>query len=119
MVINRIYAGYRSYDSNHCMDDEPVQFKETLHYWNGTVLYRKYYLFLFNSFAMILTGRIVAALGGGILTPLGQSIAMSIFPPEKRGTIMGMVGIAIGVAPAIGPTLSGWIIDNANWLIIF
>src|SRR5699024_2574987 len=75
--------------------------------------------FCANSFAMLLTGRIVSALGGGILTPLGQSIAMSIFPPEKRGTIMGMVGIAIGVAPAIGPTLSGWIIDNANWRMIF
>ena len=75
--------------------------------------------FCANSFAMLLTGRIVAALGGGILTPLGQSIAMSIFPPEKRGTVMGMVGIAIGVAPAIGPTLSGWIIDNANWRMIF
>ena len=41
--------------------------------------------FCANSFAMLLTGRIVSALGGGILTPLGQSIAMSIFPPEKRG----------------------------------
>lgn len=75
--------------------------------------------FAANSFPMLLTGRIVAALGGGILTPLGQSIAMSIFPPEKRGTIMGMVGLAIGVAPAIGPTLSGWIIDRFNWRMIF
>lgn len=72
-----------------------------------------------NNFALLLTGRIISALGGGILTPLGQSIAMSIFPPEKRGTVMGMVGIAVGVAPAIGPTLSGWIIDNANWRMIF
>lgn len=72
-----------------------------------------------NSFALLLTGRIISALGGGILTPLGQSIAMSIFPPEKRGTVMGMVGIAVGVAPAIGPTLSGWIIDNSNWRMIF
>ncbi|WP_290033165.1 MDR family MFS transporter [Ligilactobacillus cholophilus] len=75
--------------------------------------------FLASDFAMLLIGRIVSALGGGILTPLGQSIAMSIYPPEKRGTIMGMVGLAIGVAPAVGPTLSGWIIDSLNWRMIF
>lgn len=75
--------------------------------------------FFAKDFAMLLTGRIVSALGGGILTPLGQSIAMSIFPPEKRGTVMGMVGLAIGVAPAVGPTLSGWIIDSLNWRMIF
>ena len=75
--------------------------------------------FAASDFAMLLTGRIVSALGGGILTPLGQSIAMSIFPPEKRGTVMGMIGLAIGVAPAIGPTLSGWIIDSWNWRMIF
>src|SRR5699024_7660300 len=40
-------------------------------------------------------------------------------PPEKRGAAMGTVGIAIGVAPAIGPTLSGWIVDNFSWRDLF
>ena len=75
--------------------------------------------FVAPEFYILLLGRIISALGGGILTPLCQSMAVSIFPPEKRGTIMGMIGLAVGMAPAIGPTLSGWIIDYLNWRMIF
>ncbi|WP_312729855.1 DHA2 family efflux MFS transporter permease subunit, partial [Enterococcus sp.] len=44
---------------------------------------------------------------------------LSIFPPEKRGSAMGMSGIVIGLAPALGPTLSGWIIDHYDWRYLF
>ena len=67
------------------------------------------------SFAFLLGGRLIQAVGVGITMPLLQNIMLTIFPPEKRGAAMGVAGIAIGVAPAIGPTLSGCVIDNFGW----
>ncbi|WP_283679908.1 MDR family MFS transporter [Lentilactobacillus sp. Marseille-Q4993] len=72
-----------------------------------------------NSFGMLLAGRLVQALGVGVTMPLLQNIMLTIFPPEKRGAAMGITGIAVGVAPAIGPTLSGYIIDNFGWRTLF
>ncbi|MFT9266729.1 MDR family MFS transporter [Oenococcus sp.] len=71
------------------------------------------------SFAFLLSGRLIQAVGVGISMPLLQNIMLSIFPPDKRGTAMGMAGIVIGVAPAIGPTLSGWVIDTWQWRDLF
>ena len=71
------------------------------------------------NFGTLLTARIIQALGVGISMPLVQNLALSMFPPEQRGVIIGLVGIPIGVAPAIGPTLSGWIIDNYSWRDLF
>jgi len=71
------------------------------------------------NFAMLLTGRLVEAVGVGLSMPLMQTIALSIFPPQQRGAAMGAVGLAIGLAPAIGPTLSGWVIDTYNWRVLF
>ncbi|MDC9252432.1 MFS transporter, partial [Clostridioides difficile] len=71
------------------------------------------------SFATLLIGRLVQAAGVGISMPILQTIMLTIFPPEKRGTAMGMAGIVIGLAPALGPTLSGWIIDSYNWRVLF
>ena len=51
--------------------------------------------------------------------PLGSNVFMTIFPPEKRGAAMGTLGIAFILAPAIGPTLSGWVVQNYHWNIIF
>jgi MFS family permease len=44
--------------------------------------------------------------------PLVQTVIFSLYPPEKRGKAMGMIGIAMIFAPAIGPTLSGWILQH-------
>lgn len=55
----------------------------------------------------------------GISLPLLQALLLALFPPEKRGMAMGMAGIAIGVAPAIGPTLSGWILGSFGWRALF
>ncbi len=71
------------------------------------------------SFAFLLAGRLIQAVGVGITMPLLQNIMLTIFPPEKRGAAMGVAGIAIGVAPAIGPTLSGFVIDNFGWRTLF
>lgn len=71
------------------------------------------------SFQVLLTGRLIQAVGVGITMPLLQTIMLSIFPAANRGAAMGMAGIVIGLAPAIGPTLSGWIIDNLTWRDLF
>lgn len=75
--------------------------------------------FIAGNFGTLLTGRLIQAVGVGITMPLLQNIMLSIFPPEKRGAAMGIAGLAIGMAPAIGPTLSGWVIDNFGWRTLF
>ncbi|AQW21216.1 MFS transporter [Lentilactobacillus curieae] len=75
--------------------------------------------FVADNFALLLAGRLIQALGVGVTMPLLQNIMLTIFPPEKRGAAMGYTGIAVGVAPAIGPTLSGYIIDNFGWRMLF
>ena len=75
--------------------------------------------FAVPNFSTLLIGRLVQAAGVGISMPLLQNIMLSIFPPEKRGSAMGMSGIVIGLAPALGPTLSGWIIDHYDWRYLF
>ena len=71
------------------------------------------------NFAVLLAARIFQAMGAGILMPLMQTVLLTVFPPEKRGAAMGMGGLVIGFAPAIGPTLAGWIIDHFTWRYLF
>lgn len=68
---------------------------------------------------ILLAGRAIQAAGAGILMPLMQIVLFLSFPPEKRGVAMGMFGLVIGFAPAIGPTLSGWIVNNYPWQVLF
>jgi DHA2 family multidrug resistance protein len=63
--------------------------------------------------------RILQGVGGGGLAPSEQAILADTFPPEKRGQAFAMYGLAVVVAPAIGPTLGGYITDNFNWRWIF
>ncbi|WP_125581647.1 MDR family MFS transporter [Levilactobacillus cerevisiae] len=71
------------------------------------------------SFPMLLIGRLIQAVGVGVSMPLLQTLMLTIFPANQRGTAMGLAGIVIGLAPAIGPTLSGWVIDNWTWRDLF
>ncbi len=71
------------------------------------------------SFGVLFAARLTQAVGVGITMPLMQNIMMLIYPPEKRGAAMGLNGLVIGLAPAIGPTLSGWVIDNYSWRWLF
>ncbi|MFC0300595.1 DHA2 family efflux MFS transporter permease subunit [Virgibacillus soli] len=71
------------------------------------------------SFTFLLVGRVLQASGAGIIMPLMQTIMFLIFPKEKRGSAMGMFGLVIAFAPAIGPTLSGWLIENYPWRSLF
>ncbi|WP_053220299.1 DHA2 family efflux MFS transporter permease subunit [Virgibacillus senegalensis] len=70
-------------------------------------------------FSMLMVGRILQASGAGIIMPLMQTILFLIFPVERRGTAMGMFGLVIAFAPAIGPTLSGWLVENYPWRSLF
>ncbi|WP_347338387.1 DHA2 family efflux MFS transporter permease subunit [Tumebacillus amylolyticus] len=71
------------------------------------------------NFSIMLIGRLVQASGAGIIMPLMMTVFLTVFPPEKRGKAMGLMGIAMIFAPAIGPTLSGWIVQNYTWRILF
>ncbi|WP_067730593.1 MDR family MFS transporter [Oceanobacillus damuensis] len=70
-------------------------------------------------FSMLLLGRIFQGAGAGIMMPLIQTIMLLIFPIERRGTVMGMFGLVIAFAPAIGPSLAGYIVENAPWRTLF
>ncbi len=59
--------------------------------------------------------RILQGLGGGGMVPVAQSILADSFPPEKRGQGFALFGIAVVVAPVVGPTLGGWLADNLSW----
>ncbi len=67
-----------------------------------------------DMWVMFLAGRILQAAAVGIMMPLMQVVMVNIFPAEERGAAMGLGGLVIGLAPAIGPTLSGWILDKEH-----
>ena len=101
--------------------------------WLSSVIGRKRFymisvaLFTLSSFAcglsfslgMLLTCRILQGIGGGGLAPSEQAILADTFPPEKRGMAFAAYGVAVVVAPAIGPALGGWITDTYSWRWIF
>src|ERR1700678_340826 len=69
--------------------------------------------------AILLISRVIQGAGGGGLQPMAQAILADTFPPEKRGLTFSIYGITAVVAPAIGPTLGGWITDHTSWRWIF
>ncbi|WP_291527110.1 MDR family MFS transporter [Bifidobacterium sp. UBA744] len=71
------------------------------------------------SFILVLIGRILQAAGTGVMWPVLQITVFTIYPLSRRGMAMGMVGLAMSVAPAIGPTLGGWQTDANGWRSIF
>lgn len=70
-------------------------------------------------FEVLLVGRVVQALGTGLMLPVMMNTILAIFPPEKRGGAMGLIGLVIMFAPAIGPTVSGLILDSLEWRWLF
>ena len=71
------------------------------------------------SFIWVLLGRVLEAAGTGVMWPVLQITVFSIYPLSRRGFAMGTVGMAMSVAPAIGPTLGGWQTDANGWRSIF
>ena len=71
------------------------------------------------TFILVLMGRMLEAIGTGVMWPVLQITVFSIYPLSRRGMAMGMVGMAMSVAPAIGPTFGGWQTDANGWRSIF
>src|SRR5699024_7104508 len=71
------------------------------------------------TFPVLLAGRIFQAMGTGLLIPIIFNTFLLVFPPHRRGTVMGVVGFVIMFAPAIGPTLSGVIVEYLGWRFLF
>jgi MFS transporter, DHA2 family, multidrug resistance protein len=101
--------------------------------WLSSIIGRKNFymscvaLFTISSFlcglapnlAMLIFFRVLQGAGGGGLQPSEQAILADTFPPAKRGMAFAVYGMAVVTAPAIGPTLGGWITDNFTWRWIF
>jgi EmrB/QacA subfamily drug resistance transporter len=63
--------------------------------------------------------RVIQGLGGGMIAPIGMAMSFKIAPPDKRGSIMGLLGLPMLIAPVLGPVLSGWLLEYASWHWIF
>ncbi len=101
--------------------------------WLSSIVGRKNFymgcvaLFTISSFlcglapnlAVLIICRVLQGIGGGGLQPSEQAILADTFPPAKRGMAFAVYGMAVVTAPAIGPTLGGWITDNFTWRWIF
>lgn len=71
------------------------------------------------SFGFLLAGRMIQAAGAATMAPILMNVMLISFPVEKRGQAMGMFGLVMVLAPAIGPTLSGWIVEHYDWSVLF
>ena len=67
----------------------------------------------------LVVARIIQAIGGGMISPVGMVIVYLVVPREKMGLAMGVFGVAVTVAPAIGPTIGGYLVDHLSWEWIF
>ncbi|MGI6878024.1 DHA2 family efflux MFS transporter permease subunit [Microbacterium sp. gxy059] len=70
-------------------------------------------------FLLLLVGRVVQAAGTGIMMPLLMTTMMNVVPAHSRGRMMGRVGLVMSLAPAIGPTMSGIVLDSLGWRWLF
>ncbi|MFW6695265.1 MDR family MFS transporter [Streptomyces sp. MAR4 CNX-425] len=71
------------------------------------------------TFAVLLAGRIVQAAGTAVMMPLLMTTLMTVVPAEHRGKVMGQVTLAMSVAPALGPTVSGVVLEVGSWRLLF
>ncbi|HWJ79450.1 MAG TPA: DHA2 family efflux MFS transporter permease subunit [Niallia sp.] len=71
------------------------------------------------SFSMLLIARMIQASGSAIMMPVLMNFLLTSFPVEKRGSAMGIFGLIMTFAPAIGPTLSGYIVEHYEWRMLF
>ncbi len=71
------------------------------------------------SFPILIIGRVIQGIGSGIMIPLMQTLLFLLYPKEKRGYAMGLAGLVINVAPAVGPPISGVVISYFDWRSLF
>ncbi|WP_151736975.1 MFS transporter [Paenibacillus tengchongensis] len=70
-------------------------------------------------FEWILCGRILQGIGTGLLVPLFLNTIIQVFPKEKLGAAMGLASLVVGLAPALGPTIAGFVIQGHSWRLLF
>ncbi|MEK5502511.1 DHA2 family efflux MFS transporter permease subunit [Bacillus sp. FSL M8-0168] len=70
-------------------------------------------------FPLVLTGRIIQGSGTGLILPLVMNVILTLVPPQKRGTSVRMMTLVILFAPAIGPVISGFIVEHYSWRVVF
>src|ERR1700674_5168861 len=63
--------------------------------------------------------RVIQGLGGGMMSPLGMTMLLNAVPPNRRNTIMGFFGLPLMLAPVLGPTLGGYLVEYVDWRVIF
>ena len=71
------------------------------------------------SFVVLLIGRVLQAGGTALMIPTLMTVAMTLVPQQRRGTVMGIISVVISVAPALGPTVGGAILNHFTWHVIF
>lgn len=71
------------------------------------------------TFAVLLSARMIQAVGAAVMGPLLMNIMLASFPVEKRGAALGIFGLVMIMAPAIGPTLSGYLVEHFSWHYLF
>ncbi|MEN2464435.1 DHA2 family efflux MFS transporter permease subunit [Ornithinibacillus sp. JPR2-1] len=71
------------------------------------------------NFSTLLIGRVIQSTGAGVMLPLMQTVFLMIFPVHRRGAAMGLIGLVISFAPAIGPALSGYVTEHYSWRLLF
>lgn len=70
-------------------------------------------------FPLVLAGRIIQGSGTGLILPLVMNVILTLIPPQKRGTMTGILTLVILFAPAIGPVISGYIVEHYSWRVVF
>ncbi|WP_153720728.1 DHA2 family efflux MFS transporter permease subunit [Sporosarcina cascadiensis] len=71
------------------------------------------------TFSLLIVARMIQASGSALMMPLLMNVMLTAFPIEKRGAALGMFGLVMFTAPAIGPTLSGWVVEHYSWRMLF
>lgn len=84
-----------------------------------TFMLGSFFCIIAPNLLLLIISRLIQGVGGGALMPLSQSIILEAFPPEKRGTAMGLFGFAVILSPLIGPLLGGFLTENYSWQWVF
>lgn len=71
------------------------------------------------NFYVVLFGTLLQGVGAGMVIPLMQTIILTVSPPEKRGSALGLMGVVLGLGPTLGPATGGWVVDSLSWHFIF
>jgi EmrB/QacA subfamily drug resistance transporter len=71
------------------------------------------------SMVVLVAARVVQGVGAGAVMPIGMATVYDLFPPDRRGSAMGVWGVAIMAAPAVGPPVGGWMVTAASWRLLF